>query len=146
MFKIKELKPTFNHIVTTCNMYTNDIRTKSGLLYDAAKVNRIKEYQTVIAVGSSVKDIAPGDTVFINPKRYIQMVHKNGLKDLEKNVIQDDMHAQLNIPMYDIYDRPDGSCRKVLLIYDSDVELVAVGEEFDENPAIYAPAKDIVKV
>lgn len=145
MFKIKKLKPTFNHIVTTCDMYASDIRTKGGLI-DASRVNRIKEYQTVVAVGPSVRDIIPGDVVFINPKRYIKMVHKDGLKDLEKNVIQDDMHAQLNIPMIDLYDREDGSCRTVLLIFDSDIEMVAEGEEFDENPALYKGDSDIVTV
>lgn len=142
MFKIKEIKPMFNQVVTTKDMY-KEVLTNSGLI-NAAKTNHLKEYQTVIAIGPQVKDIKVGDVVFINPKRYMKMIHKDGIKDLDKNVIKDDMHISLDIPSVELYDRPDGSCREVLLIYDSDVIFVAKGSEFDENPTVYRDPNPII--
>lgn len=142
MFKIKEIHPMFNQVVTTKDMY-KDVLTNSGLV-DTSKTNHLKEYQTVVAVGPAVKDIKKGDVVFINPKRYMKMTHKDGIKDLDRNVIKDDMHISLDIPSVELYDRPDGSCREVLLIYDSDVIFVAKGEEFDENPTVYRDPNPII--
>lgn len=132
----------FNQVVTTKDMY-KDVLTNSGLV-DTSKTNHLKEYQTVVAVGPAVKDIKKGDVVFINPKRYMKMTHKDGIKDLDRNVIKDDMHISLDIPSVELYDRPDGSCREVLLIYDSDVIFVAKGEEFDENPTVYRDPNPII--
>ena len=128
----------FNQVVTTMNMYKDVIRN-SGVI-DTSRSNTIKEYQTVIAVGPSVTSVKPGDVVFINPRRYMKIAHKDGLKDLEKNIIQDDMHAYLDIPQYELYDRPDGSCRTVLMIFDNDIIFAAEGEEFDETGSLYKPS------
>ena len=141
MFKIKKIKPMFNQVVTTMDKYKDVVRN-SGV-FDPTRSNTIKEYQTVIAVGPAVRDVKPGDIVFINPRRYMKISHKDGLKDLEKNIIQDDMHAYLDIPSYDLYDCPDGSCREVLMIFDNDIIFAAEGEEFDENPTVIAHADGI---
>lgn len=131
----------FNQVVTTMDMY-KEVVTNFGLV-DTRKTNTIKEYQTVIAVGPSVHNIKPGDVVFINPKRYIKIAHKDGMKDLDKNIVQDDMHAYLDIPHYELYDRPDGSCREVLMIFDNDIIFSAEGEEFDESGGLYKPVSPL---
>lgn len=141
MYKIKKIKPMFNQVVTTMNMYKDVIRN-SGVI-DASRSNTIKEYQTVIAVGPMVKSVQPGDVVFINPRRYMKIAHKDGLKDLEKNIVQDDMHAYLDIPRYELYDRPDGSCREVLMIFDNDIIFAAEGEEFEETGGLYKPSNPL---
>ena len=142
MFKIKKIHPKFNQVVTTMDMYKDVIRN-SGVI-DTTKSNRIKEYQTVLEVGPDVHDLKPGDIVFINPKRYMKIQHKPGMTDLEEKVTQDDMHVYLDIPRYEVYDQPDGSCRTVLLIFDSDIMFSAEGEEFDEN-GLYKPETNIIK-
>lgn len=141
MFKIKEIIPMFNQVVTTMNMYKEVVRN-SGII-DARKTNTIKEYQTVIAVGPQVNGIKPGDVVFINPRRYMKITHKNGKTDLDQNITQDDMHVSLDIPRYELYDKPDGGCREVLLIFDNDIMFAAKGEEFDET-GLYKPASPIL--
>ena len=138
MFKIKKIHPMFNQVVTTKNKYEMVV-TNSGIL-DPRKTNHLKEYQTVVAVGPSVRGIEPGDVVFINPKRYGVPIHKEGLKDLDKNIQKMDMYMEFDIPTVEIYDRPDGSCRELLLIYDNDVSFVAEGEEFDET-GMYKPVE-----
>ena len=131
----------FNQVVTTMNKY-DDVVRNSGLI-DATRSNRLKEYQTVVAVGPSVRDVKPGDVVFINPRRYARVTHKDGLKDLDANIQKMDMHMELDIPQIDVYDRPDGSCRTLLVIFDNDIEMIVEGEEFDESPTIMKTADGI---
>ena len=141
IFKIKKLKPQFNQIVVTRDLYAEQ-RSKAGLFLGRA--NTIKEYQTVVSVGPNVKGIAPGDVVFINPKRYMMVEHKDGLQDKEQNVIQDQMKAQFNIPTFTVYDLPDGGSRELMIIGDNDIYFVAEGEEFETTPVV-APQDGIIR-
>lgn len=137
MLKIKRLKPLFNQMVVTRNMYSSNVKT--GVLIDASKIGTMKEYQTVIEVGPNVRDIKPGDIVYLNPTRYAKIDHRSGRK--EGSIIKDDMHMTLDIPTFTVYDMPDGSSRQVLLIGDNDVFAVVEGEEFNENPDIIVEDK-----
>ena len=110
--KIKKIKPLFNKIVTTCDTYKEDV--KQGGIILAVK-GTIKEYQTVEAVGSTVRDIKVGDVVFINPKRYIVQQHKEKEKSI-KGVIGDNMTLGVEFPIVNFNDE------KHLLIYDQDVD------------------------
>lgn len=111
--KIKKIKPMFNRILTTCDLYTEDLMT-DGII-DSTKVEgAIKEYQTVIACGPTVKCVKPGDVVVINPTRYQVMKHKEGT--LNDGVIQDNAVLSYNFPIMVVNDAP------CLYIYDSDIE------------------------
>lgn len=113
--KIKKIKPMFNRVLTTCDLYTEDLMT-DGII-DSTKVEgAIKEYQTVIACGPTVKCVKPGDVVVINPTRYQVMKHKEGT--LNDGVIQDNAVISYNFPIMAINDAP------CLYIYDSDIEFV----------------------
>lgn len=140
IFKIKKLKPQFNQIVVTRELYSEQ-RSEAGLIL--GKASTIKEYQKVVAVGPQVKGIDVGDVVFINPKRYMSVDHKNGKLDKDKNIIEDEMHAQFAIPTFTVYDGPNGSSRELMLIGDNDVYFVAEGEEFETTPVV-APASGII--
>ena len=111
--KIKKIKPMFNRVLTTCDLYTEDLMT-DGII-DSTKVEgAIKEYQTVIACGPTVKCVKPGDVVVINPTRYQVMKHKEGT--LNDGVIQDNAVISYNFPIMVVNDAP------CLYIYDSDIE------------------------
>ena len=111
--KIKKIKPMFNRVLTTCDLYTEDLMT-DGII-DSTKVEgAIKEYQTVIACGPMVKSVKPGDVVVINPTRYQVMKHKEGT--LNDGVIQDNAVISYNFPIMVVNDAP------CLYIYDSDIE------------------------
>lgn len=138
MYKLKKIKPTFNHIVVTMDRYSRYYKT--GGLIDSSKAGLIKEYQTVVEVGPMVRGIEVGDVIFINPQRYLEIKHH--FKDADANNVQkDDMHAILRIPRFTIYDGEDGASREVMLLGDNDVFFVAEGEEFDENPSIITEEK-----
>lgn len=67
---IKKIKPMFQSVITTKERYAIDDVPK-GVLIDPRKVQgALKEFQTVVAVGSMVRDVKVGDLVKINPKDY----------------------------------------------------------------------------
>lgn len=125
---IKKVKPMFNGLVTTLNRYENDIKVKNSNLIDTTKAGTVKEYQTVVAIGPMVRGIEVGDTVFINPKRYAVMKHKQGT--LQDGVIKDNPVVGYNFDIIEI----DGV--EHLYLQDGDIKFVAEVEEFDENPTI----------
>lgn len=126
---IKNLKPLFNMLVTTCNKYDDNKKLAGTSLIDATKVNTIKEYQTVVSVGPSVRGIEVGDTVYINPTRYAIKKHQEG--SLKDGVITDNPTVGYNFNLVDI----DGETH--ILLYDNDIMYVAEVEEFNPTPSVY---------
>lgn len=123
MIKIKKLRPMFTNIVTTMNSYEDDVVTASGLLDTTRQKGALKEYQTVIAVGNSVRDINIGDVVCINPIRYAQYKHDKGsLKDIASS----NPVVGYNFNVVEI----DG--KDCLLLHDQDIRYVI--EDYEEVP------------
>ena len=130
MIKVKDIKPIFNQIVTTAHRYSREESMKNGIY--VGKENTIKEYQTVLKIGSTVRDIKVGDVICINPARYVKLLHKEGLKDLDRNITKDDIHAVVDFPKETIYTKDaDGveTSKEVLILYDNDVHYIAEIEE-----------------
>ena len=119
MINIKKVKPMFNAIITTLNRYEDDdssdtlIKNTSGSL---------KEYQTVVAVGGSVRDIKVGDVVQIDPSRYAQKQHRED--SLKNGIVSDNPVMSYNFKTILI----DGE--QCLLLYDSDISYII--EEYEE--------------
>lgn len=58
----------FNKLVTTANRVKQNT---NEIIIDISKINQvIDDFQTVVSIGSSVRDIKVGDLVCINPDRY----------------------------------------------------------------------------
>lgn len=131
MLKIKNIKPLYNKIVTTSNIYTEDL-TQGRLIVKTS--GTIKEYQTVEAVGSMVKDIKVGDIVMINPTRYAMPKHKD--KSIKNNIIGDDIILDVNFPTVEFNNT------KHLLLYDSDIDYIIEGEE--ESTLVLPEDKKII--
>ena len=119
MMNIKKVKPMFNAIITTMNRYEDDddsdtlIKNTSGSL---------KEYQTVVAIGGSVREIKVGDVVQIDPSRYAQKQHKED--SLKNGIVSDNPVMSYNFKTVLI----DGE--QCLLLYDSDISYII--EEYEE--------------
>lgn len=124
MINIKKLKPLFNQIVTTMDYYDDDVLTAGGLIDTTKQKGTLKEYQTVIAKGTTVNSVKEGDLVCINPVRYASTKHQNG--SLKDGVITDNVVVGYNFNVVEI----DG--KQCLLLYDSDIRYVI--EEFEEVP------------
>lgn len=128
---IKNVRPMFNHLVTTMDKYEDDKKVNG--VYIERRSGVVKEYQRVVAVGPLVKGIEVGDTVFINPKRYAVVQHKEG--SLKDGVIKDNPVVSYK------FDKVEIEGVEHLLLTDSDIRFVADIEEFDENPTIVTEDK-----
>ena len=123
MLKINKIKPVFNKIVTTCDVYQMG-KSTGGIIIKTD--GTIKEYQRVEAVGSTVRDIKVGDIVMINPKRYLVAKH-NDKPDSVKNVNGDEVTFSVDFPILEY------GGKKHLLIYDQDIDYIIDGEEVEDE-------------
>ena len=126
MLKIKEIKPLYTNILVTGNEYEEDEK-KNGLI--VANKGDLKLYQTVLAVGSMVRDIKVGDQVMINPDGY-------KVTKYDSNSVKEDMGMNkiigYKMPWVTV-DDAEGNTQKCLLLKDRDIEYVFVGEEVEES-------------
>lgn len=82
---IKKIKPMFTKILVTKNMYDDVTYIPGTQIIDSTKLKQgVKEYQTVVAVGDSVREVKVGDLICINPINYAVKKYK-----------KDDMHDNL---------------------------------------------------
>ena len=85
--KIKKLKPIFDTVITTLDIYEDDV-VQNGIVISPA--GAVKQYQTVLAVGEFVKNINVGDLVMINFSRFIKRKYKeNSIKNDEQSMIDE---------------------------------------------------------
>lgn len=113
----------FTALITTMDKYDKDM--KVGDLIDIhRKEGSLKEYQKVLAVGSSVRDIKVGDLVWINPTRFGVKKHREG--SLKDGVITDNPIITYN---FDVVEMDGKQC---LLLQDRDIDFII--EEYEEVP------------
>lgn len=124
----------FNAIVTTADIYEND--QYIGAFIDTKKTKgSLKEYQTVLAVGDTVRGIKEGDLVCVNPTRYMVATHED--KSLRNNIIGDQVKVKYQFNTITL----DG--KECLMLYDQDISFII--EEFEDVPdIIQAPKKKII--
>lgn len=123
MINIKKIRPLFTKIVTTMDRYEEDQTTKGGLVVAQKQAGAVKEYQTIVAVGSNSAGLKVGDVVMVNPSRYAVMKHKEG--SLKDGVISDNPVLGYNLPIIELDKVPH------LLLETSDVDFVV--EEYEED-------------
>ena len=135
MLKIKKIKPMFTSLITTMNKYEHDVKTVGGLIDTTRQQGGLKEYQTVLAVGDSVRDIKVGDLVCVNPARFAVRKHQAG--SLKDGVVTDNPVTTYN---FDVVEMDDKHC---LLLQDRDIDfIIEEWEEIPDNPSpIIQPEK-----
>jgi len=131
MLKLKKIKPLYNGIVTTMDAYEKDV-FQNGIL--VVQKGALKEFQTVISIGDSVRNIKEGDVVKINPMRYAIKKYEDG--SLKDDVITENPVVKYNFNIVEINDK---GC---LLLMDRDIDYVV--EEYEEvedkDPVILMPS------
>ena len=135
MLKIKKIKPMFTSLITTMNKYEHDVKTVGGLIDTTRQQGGLKEYQTVLAVGDSVRDIKVGDLVCVNPARFAVRKHQAG--SLKDGVVTDNPVTTYN---FDVVEMEGKHC---LLLQDRDIDfIIEEWEEIPDNPSpIIQPEK-----
>jgi co-chaperonin GroES (HSP10) len=125
MLQIKKAKPMFNKLIVTADRYeANSTLSGSSTLLDSNKLEgTFKEYQKVVAVGDSVRVAKVGDTILIDPSRYIRRKYKEG--SLREDFVENPIES-IEIPSITM----DGV--DYLVISDTDIAFIL--EEFEELP------------
>lgn len=132
MIKVKKIKPMFTALITTMNLYDSDTVGESGIIDPTKQKGTVKEYQTVVAVGNSVRDIKVGDLVCIDATRFA--VRKN--KD---NSIKNDIEGGNPILEYR-FDTVEMDGKNYMLLQDRDIQFII--EEYEE---IEPPKSNLVQ-
>lgn len=96
VLNIKKIKPMYNMLVTTADVYTTEESIMSSGLLDQEKLGKIKDIQTVVAIGSSVRDVNVGDKIGLNLELF-------AVKEFSKDSAKSSMDEYYNkVKRYDI--------------------------------------------
>lgn len=124
MLKVKKIKPLFTSLITTMDKYELPVVADNGLIDTSKQQGALKEYQTVLAIGDSVRNIKVGDLVCVNPTRFAVKKHEKG--SMRDGIIADNPVVGYN---FDIVEMDGKNC---LLLQDRDIEFVI--EDYEEIP------------
>lgn len=126
MLHVTKIKPLFDHLLITADRFEKDM-IHSGVIL--ANKGDLKLWQTVVAVGSVVRDIKVGDKVMINLNDFaVKKYNKNSVQnDLDNNPV-----LTYNFP-FETIDDEKGEPKDYLYISDRNVKYVFEGMEKDES-------------
>lgn len=126
MLHVTKIKPLFDHLLITADKFEKDMVHNGVIL---AGKGDLKLWQTVVAVGSVVRDIKVGDKVMINPNDF-------AVKKYNKNSVQNDLNNNpvltYNFP-FETVDDEKGEPKDYLYISDRNVKYVFEGTEKEES-------------
>lgn len=137
MLHVTKIKPLFDHLLITADRFEKDM-IHSGVIL--ANKGDLKLWQTVVAVGSVVRDIKVGDKVMINPNDFaVKKYNKNSVQnDLDNNPV-----LTYNFP-FETIDDEKGEPKDYLYISNRNVKYVFEGMEKDESLILPGKPKLIV--
>ena len=137
MLHVTKIKPLFDHLLITADKFDKDM-IHNGVI--VAGKGDLKLWQTVVAVGSVVRDIKVGDKVMINPNNFaVKKYNKNSVQnDLDNNPV-----ITYNFP-FETVDDEKGNPKDYLYISDRDVKYVFEGIEKDDSLILPGKTKLIV--
>ena len=131
MIEIKSIKPLFTGIITTADKYTEDDVYESGIVRNVK--GSVRDYQKVLAVGSSVRDIKIGDLVVLDYSPYAK---KKFSDNSLRNDFVDNPTVSIKVPIVTM----DG--KDAFLIDQRDVKYVI--EDYEEiTPEKKADSPDV---
>lgn len=125
MKKLLKIQPMFNRVITTMDAYESD-QVVGGVIDPTKAKGSLKEYQTVVAVGDTVRGIKVGDVVCINPTRYRVMKHAD--KSLKNGIVGDNVTIGYKFNTISIADK------ECLMLYDQDIDFVILESEDVPDP------------
>ena len=137
MLHVTKIKPLFDHLLITADRFDKDM-IHNGVI--VAGKGDLKLWQTVVAVGSVVRDIKVGDKVMINPNDFaVKKYNKNSVQnDLDNNPV-----LTYNFPIETVDDEK-GNPKDYLYISDRNVKYVFEGIEKDDSLILPGKPKLII--
>lgn len=142
MLHIKRIIPRYTQIVTTADRYEKDDYNGSPIVEKGHFKGDVKQYQTVIATGKTVREIEVGMKVMLDFEPYRKRkVPTNSIKekmDVDNPIIEE------HLPIFEM-DNEEGETTEFLMMDEKNVVFPFEGEEIeDEEPAIIVPQKKII--
>lgn len=118
----------FDRILVTADTYNLESQKTDTGIYVPSQTG-LRSYQTVIAVGTSVRNIKEGDIVEIDPKRYARMKHQEG--SLKDGVITDNPVVAYNFDIINL------NGKDYLMLFESDIKFIIEDCDFaGDNPIL----------
>lgn len=134
MIKPTKIRPRFTDVITTAHKWTKEDFPDGSIMTKG--IGSIKETQTVIAVGPSVRDVNVGDLVLLDFTKF-------ATRKFAENSIKNDIQGMnpvtgYSIPVYTLGDEET--------LYLDDRNIVHVIEEWEEiEPEVVAPTSAIIQ-
>lgn len=137
MLHVTKIKPLFDHLLITADRFDKDM-IHNGVI--VAGKGDLKLWQTVVAVGSVVRDIKVGDKVMIDSNDFaVKKYNKNSVQnDLDNNPV-----ITYNFP-FETVDDEKGNPKDYLYISDRNVKYVFEGIEKDDSLILPGKPKLII--
>lgn len=130
MLKITKIKPMFTDLIITADRFDKDV-TDNGILI--ASKGDLKSYQTVVAIGSAIRNIDVGDKVMVNFEIFAE-------RKIPANSVKDKMDVpnpvvNYHIPWVTMTDE-QGNDKMYIRIPENAIEFAFEGEEVEDMPEI----------
>lgn len=98
--KVKKITPRFTTVITTMERYPKSSVITNGVIGLKNLEGTVMDYQKVIAIGNTVRDVKVGDIVHINPIRYAQF--KNIPGSIKEGIQETNPVVKYNIPTIEL--------------------------------------------
>lgn len=135
MLELRKVQPMFSQVLVTEELYGYDDVSAGGVIVNVK--GDIKSYQTVVAVGSDVTQVKPGDVVKINFAKYaILKEDPNSVKAINDNKV-----VTLRLNEVEMTDK-DGNSVMCFLIDQRDIQYIL--KDYDE--VVYNKKDELVKI
>lgn len=139
---ITKIKPMFTTVIVTQEKYSRDEVPSSVILDTKKMAGAVKEHQTVIAVGDSVRGVKVGDIVKVNPMRYAVWKDKRKNTNSVVNNLEE-YHNEIvgfNIPTVEL----DG--KEYMKLQENDIEYVVEDYRMEEveSPLIHPASPRVI--
>ena len=135
MLELRKVQPLFCQVLVTEELFGYDDVSAGGVI--VSQKGDIKPYQTVVAVGSDVTQVKPGDVVKINFAKYaILKEDPNSVKAINDNAV-----VKLRLNEVEMTDA-EGNPVMCMLIDQRDIQYIM--EDFDE--VCYNKKDELVKI
>lgn len=123
MLVIKEVTPLYDKIITTAEVFEDDVYDNGIIVYPKGLV---KPYQKVVKTSLNNTLLKVGDLIMINPTKYIKKKYDNSIReDLGANPVE-----TIDIPIVEI----DGVNHFMITNYDVDYIISKFEEVEDIKP------------
>lgn len=138
MLQITKIKPMFTDLIITADRFDKDA-IEGGILI--ANKGDLKSYQTVVAVGSAIRNIEVGDKVMVNFEVFAE--HKIPKGSVKEKMDVENPIVNYNIPWVSMVDE-HGNNKTYIRIPENAVEFAFEGKEVDDTDIIQVQKPDIL--